>query len=933
MIKACWFVLILLPFFTAAQQFGGNPSSLKWNQINTDTARIIFPEGLEGQAKRVASIIHDLQLNHTTTIGGKLRKINIVLQNQNTVANAYVGLGPYRSEFYLFPPQNSFELGALNWVDNLSLHEYRHVQQYSNFNVGLSKVAGVIFGQQGQELANAAAVPDWFFEGDAVFNETSLSTQGRGRLPDFFNGYQSLFRQNKNYSYMKLRNGSLRDYTPNHYELGYLLVGYGRQKYGAEFWKNVTQDAARFKSLVYPWQSAVKKYAGISYNQFVSDAFVFYNSKWQAAKGNVVEYLTPIDKNNVVDYKYPYKASGSAIVVLKRSYRKIPAFYKINSDGREERIGTRDISNDDYFSYSNGKIVYSSFKADRRWGYREYSDIKIMDAATGQTQIITSKERFFSPDISHDGLRVISVQQQANQMSNLVMVDLTGKTLFRSKAARRIVYTHPKFSATDSFVYSAVRNEDGKMALVKIELSTGREVPLLPFANRVLGFPTVQGDTIFFSNSYRGSDETWAYIESKKQVYRVAVNPTGYYQAVYDPGRKKLIASNFTADGYRLAAVDQSTLLWQPVVEKENALPDIYIPDALRQENNLTLENITIRDFATAKYSKATNPVNFHSWRPYYDDPAFSVSILGQNILNTFQTELFYTYNRNEQTNAVGATAVYGGWYVQPLIAVNHTWERPAALNRDTTVFYNELNTRAGLQLPLNFSSGKQYRFLTLTGTYNNNQVNWTGLGKRLLRNQSINFYEARVQYSGQIQKAIQHIYPHWAQTLLLQYRSLFNQTAVNQFLASGSVYLPSPVSAAHSIVLTGAYQNQDTLRKYNFSSNFPFSRGYAFINFPAMWRFGANYHLPLLYPDFGIANIVYFKRVRANGFYDYTSGNLRHNNYAFSTVGGELFFDTRWWNQQEVSFGIRYSHLLDTKFIGTRNPNQWEIILPIGLF
>ena len=134
--------------------------------------------GLEDAGNRVASIIHDLQKNHRSTIGNRLRKINIVLQNQSTVSNGYVGLGPYRSEFYLFAPQNSFELGALNWSDNLSVHEFRHVQQYNNFNVGLSKVASVLFGQQGQAFANAASVPDWFFEGDAVFNETSSKQAG-----------------------------------------------------------------------------------------------------------------------------------------------------------------------------------------------------------------------------------------------------------------------------------------------------------------------------------------------------------------------------------------------------------------------------------------------------------------------------------------------------------------------------------------------------------------------------------------------------------------------------------------------------------------------------------------------------------------------------------------------------------------------------------
>src|SRR5215210_1709961 len=445
-----FFVLTVLVFsiiIAKAQQFGGNPNSIKWQQINTDTARVIFPAGLESAGERVATVIHDLQKNHTSTIGNRLRKISIVLQNQTTISNAYVSLGPYRSEFYLFAPQNSFSLGALNWLDNLSLHEYRHVEQYANFNVGLSKVASVLFGQQGQALANAAAVPNWFFEGDAVFDETSLSRQGRGRLPNFFNGYKSLYLQEKKYTYMKLRNGSLLNYVPGHYELGYLLVGYGREKYGADFWKKVSHDAASFKPLFYPWQHAVKKYAGVSYKQFVADALAFYNQKWQQEKAQQATYITPAQKNYVTNYKYPYLSTDRSIIVLKTSYLHIPAFYKISADGNEQKIGVRDIANDDYFSYNNGKIVYTSFRADKRWGNREYSDIKIMDATTSESKKITNKERYFSPDVSHDGQKIITVEMRTNQMSNLIVISLKGETLFRSKAEPGIVYTYPKFSA------------------------------------------------------------------------------------------------------------------------------------------------------------------------------------------------------------------------------------------------------------------------------------------------------------------------------------------------------------------------------------------------------------------------------------------------------------------------------------------------------
>ena len=218
------FTFFILSFcFLNAQEFGGNPPSIKWKQISTDTVRVIFPVGMDSAAQRVSSIVHFLSAKNNS-LGTKVKKINIVLQNQSTVANAYVGLGPYRSEFFLTPSFNNFEIGSIPWAEDLASHEYRHVQQFSNFRVGLSKLMYYLAGDDGLSLAINAAVPDWFYEGDAVYNETVHSKQGRGRIPFFTNQYKSLWLDNKQYSWMKLRNGSLKDYVPNHYHLGYLMV-------------------------------------------------------------------------------------------------------------------------------------------------------------------------------------------------------------------------------------------------------------------------------------------------------------------------------------------------------------------------------------------------------------------------------------------------------------------------------------------------------------------------------------------------------------------------------------------------------------------------------------------------------------------------------------------------------------------------------------
>ena len=184
-ILLCLAGLILITSSLSAQQFSGTPANIRWKQIKTDTARIIYPAGEDSLAQRVAALVHEEQRKFST-LGSDVHRINIVLRNELTYFNGYVQLGPFRSEYYLTPPQNAFELGSQSVTDLLSIHEYRHVEQYNNFRKGLAKVVYILFGQNGQALANDASIPNWFFEGDAVYNETLLSQQGRGRLPDFF---------------------------------------------------------------------------------------------------------------------------------------------------------------------------------------------------------------------------------------------------------------------------------------------------------------------------------------------------------------------------------------------------------------------------------------------------------------------------------------------------------------------------------------------------------------------------------------------------------------------------------------------------------------------------------------------------------------------------------------------------------------------------
>ena len=292
--KRFYFFLVSCCFLVnaRAQIFGGTPTSVRWKSIHTIPANIIFPPGLEQEASQVAFLVSSLSKTTLSTIGTRQKPIDIVFHNLTTISNGYVQLAPFRSEFELNPPQNSFDLGSIPWNQFLAIHEYRHVQQYNNFCVGISKLFYILAGQDGLAFANNLSVPNWFWEGDAVYQETLVSQQGRGRLPLFLTGFEALWLSQKNYSWMKIRNGSYRDFTPNHYPLGYMLVAYGREKYGDDFWAKTAVEAAAFRGLFYPLQTAIKRNTGISFDSFHTRALDFFQKQLpeDAYSGSLARY-------------------------------------------------------------------------------------------------------------------------------------------------------------------------------------------------------------------------------------------------------------------------------------------------------------------------------------------------------------------------------------------------------------------------------------------------------------------------------------------------------------------------------------------------------------------------------------------------------------------------------------------------------------------
>jgi hypothetical protein len=901
-----------------AQQFSGFPPSVKWHQVNTDTARIIFPSAVDSQAREIASIIHKIIIQRPNSLGNDVRKINIILHNNTTLANGYVALGPFRSEYYLIPGSDIFEFGANPWYKELAVHEFRHVLQFSNFNKGLSKFGSILFGQEGQALFNALVIPDWFWEGDAVYAETSLTTQGRGRTPFFFNGYKSLWREGRNYSWQKLRSGSLKDYVPDHYNLGYLLVNYGHLKYGSDFWKKVTEDAVAYKGLFYPFQKAIKKYSGVDYKTFRQQAMNYYSHEVSRKRTDSVKSAI------VTNYYFPQNIGEDSLLYLKKSYKTLPAFYVKDKTG-EHKLRLKNISTEDWFSYRKGIIAYTAYETNARWSLIDYSSIYLYNIHSGTQTKITRKAKYFTPDISPSGNKIIAVAFDSAVQTTLQLLDDAGKILKIIQPENHSQFVHPRFIDENSIVVTE-RLPNATMQMSKIDLSSGSKEILIPSTSALIGYPYPHNGYVYFVSSASGMDDIYSLRLSDKKIFQNVAGVTGkYYPSAY---KDSLLWSAFTSNGLMIQRkqLDNNANEINPALWKEVVLPYAVA------NNEITFNATTnlSRSFPESRYKQGAHLFNFHSWRPDYTDPEFTLSLFSDNMLNTFSNEIYYRYNQNETSHAIGFNSSYGGWFPIINAGVEYIANRTF---RDTArqIDLNEFEARIGYNIPLNFTGGKMYRFLNFGSDYVYNQT-WLAHGFKDSSKSSYSYLRHFITWAHYLPMARQHIYPKFGYTLSAAHRHLLSENGF-QFIGNTQLFLPS--FANHSIVLSGSWQETDT-NNVIFSNRFANSRGYDEYYFSRMWRASANYHFPIAYPDFGVANIIYLQRLRGSLFYDFTrvySKNKQATKDLRST-GAEIYFDTKLWNELPVSFGIRGSYLLDNGFSSNdKRGNVWfELILPASL-
>lgn len=925
-------------------QTGQDPSSIRWKQINTTNFQLIYPDEFDNQAQRLAFILSKVYDYGSKTLNYKPHKISVVLHTRTVKSNGLVAWAPKRIELFTTPHQQIY---AQDWLEELGLHEFRHLVQMDKIQSELPELVKVILGEQAAAIVVGAYLPFWFLEGDAVVTETALSNTGRGRMASFSMEYRAQLIEKGKYSFDKAYLGSYKDFVSDHYKLGYWMVGKTREKFGTDIWSDALQKIGKQPFSITPLYSTVKKFSGLSTKQLYANIFDQLTQDWQQELANQtidsIQIVSP-SRKNYTEYLYPDFYRDSIIVAYRKSIDDIGRFVLIYPDKSEEIIYTPGTIFEESVSMRENLIIWAERRADIRWSHADRSVIRVYNIENKAIHEIQHSNKLFSPVISPDLKSFAAVEVDPANTIYLSVFDMaTGNRMFQFKTVDNQYFFTPAWSANSDRIYLICLGSQGKyLASLNLTDKNLKQLTDYTFAN--LKNPAVSNNQVIFSSDFSGKDNLYRFDLSTAKITQVLSVPFGAdYPSVSDSGNR-ILFSNYNSSGYQLAEYKLQPASRKAVIENLNLKVDQLAQNLNKQEMGVVdFSRTDSTEFKSKTYSKFGHLFNFHSWAPAYIDvnnydikPGFS--LFSQNKLGTAETRIGYEYQLADNTGQYHVAFNYSGWF--PEINTELTYGNAASnyyqitntvnqqneiIRSDTTIqryTWNELTANLDVRLPLNFSKGKYSRVLIPEIKYTFNQIS---------KNVSMpdNFYSGiyhaqtfRLNFYNLLHQSTQNLMPKWGQQIDLIFRNTpyVGNNLGKMFGGQSVIYLPG-IFTNNGLRIYQGYQEKTFSGNHSFSNFIRTPRGYPSFQNNKMYSMALDYRFPLFYPDFSIGKLAYIKRLKSDVFYDYAwlsvpavdqNGKVypNHSQFGQKSLGLEITSDLhvlRFFAPLEIGFRTIY--------------------------
>lgn len=926
---------LMLGFQAHSQYYstGADPGKLKWRQIETTHFQVIFPDDYEQRAKSVAWRLESVFKLAAESLGQTPRKISVVLHTNTVNSNGMLAWSPKRVELYPTPHQAVY---AQDWLDQLTVHEYRHVVQMDNLESNIPFWLKALFGEQAASAIAGLYLPFWFLEGDAVMTETALTETGRGRNPSFLMELKAQAVEDSLFSYDKATLGSYRDYVPNRYHFGWYMAGGIRQKYGQQIWADVLAEVGRKPWSLNPLNRVLKQQTGKNKEALYDELFSDYRRNWTSELGtqpeNQATVLNP-EVQSFTNYIYAHQLDDNSVVAYKESRDDIGRIVSLKN-GRESILFTPGAILDESFSVRGKKLIWAERRADVRWDHADKSVIVILDLETMKKQEFRFPKQLFAPVISPDGKQFAAVAVDYQNQYSLAIFNLEDGLLISEFQTETNDYlVTPAWDDRQENVYFIGLGTDGKY-LGKLNLNDSRFDRLTQPTRVDMRNLRYRDGQLIYTSAETGVDNIFSFGLQSRQNQQLTAVDFGADYAQFDG--EQLLFSSYTANGFQLVRLDSTEILHRPASGQNRISNPLADKLAWQETGSVDFEVPDSLNYQSKAYRKLSHFFNFHSWAPAYISvndyeirPGFS--LFSQNKLGTATANFGYDYDWSERSGKFRASVEYTGLF--PIISAEINYGKRKSSYRliqqegDTVLVpfsWHELSYELETRVPIRFSQGKWSQLIQPSLEYSYKQIRHddstpSQFYEGFYHSMSYRFYAQNLLRYSELD-----LQPRWGQTMELVYKnSPQGGTKIGDLKAIQSyLYFPG-LAKNQGLRIYNGFQQKATDQSIYFSDVIRFPRGIQRISNTELYTFSADYVSPLCYPDWSLSRLLYLKRLRASLFYDFSSlkgetYNSEGDVYSIykkylTSFGVELTADGHFLRlPAPVSLGLRSMYLLD---------------------
>ena len=626
-------LLLILPLTASAQFYvtGDDPGKLKWNYIDTESYRIIYPQGADSLARVYGRKLEKYKIPISRTSGyatGEADgKIMPVVMHAYNDANGSVAWVPKRMDLFSIP--SAYEPVAMPWSTMLSIHESRHVTQMQFGQTEKHRAGKWIIGNGWNMVAFLLYPNLTSMEGDAVVMETALTPSGRGRTADFLNYYWVAFDQGDFRKWFKWRFVSQLRYSPTYYALGYMTVGGYRYIYDQPYYvSKALHNAASHLADVSCMKSEVKRTTGKNWNELWLEVSDSMYTLWKTEADKRAPYI-PYERVLPESERYTdYIGNlvvGSDLYSIKKGHVDAPTIVRIDQNGNEHRVCSyASEASDLKLDYALDRIYWSESTPDARWTLKSRSKIRFLEKNGGK-KTIKNSDLLYNP--AHSDKHIAAVKYTSDGHSSIeILNSVSGKVEQELSAPDTLQLVETAW--LENTIYATAISENG-YGIYKAprEGDDFNWICVLgPQPVLIKDFRTY-GNELTFTCDRTGVNELYHFNPTSGKITQKTSTRYGAEDFQYSADGNTLYYSSQTMMGKHLFRTPSQELFNRKV--KFDSLYKYPIAERMKQqeidvakeqgyETSVTLREEDVKLSDPKRYRKVPHMFNLHTWFPAY---------------------------------------------------------------------------------------------------------------------------------------------------------------------------------------------------------------------------------------------------------------------------------------------------------------------------